>query len=152
QFWSDIDFVQQTTTMKFAQTRFLALTETKEKVLPIIFPAKCRRDFRLRTSELIDAGDVALTKCTQFICDLFRVFDLRTNQPDGKDKWKGCDLIPSVRQVPIVIVLTMLCAKTNCLITDEEAEHRPLPCAPSGHVVRCLGFDGSAPCLGYSRV
>src|SRR5438552_10551843 len=79
QIWSDLDFVQKTTTMKFAQPGFLAFTEIKEKVLPIIFSAERRRYFRLRKSELIDAGDVAITKSAQFICDLFCVFDFRAN-------------------------------------------------------------------------
>src|SRR5205823_5942532 len=91
QIWSDIDFVQKTTTMKFAQPGFLAFTEIKEKVPPIIFSAERRRYFRLGKSELLDAGDVAVTKCTQFTCDLFRVFDFRANQPEGEDKWKGCN-------------------------------------------------------------
>src|SRR5207248_9078456 len=69
QIWSDIDFVQKTTTMKFAQPGFFPLAEIKEKVLPIIFSAECRRDFRLRKSELIDPGNVAVTKCAQFIRD-----------------------------------------------------------------------------------
>src|SRR6266550_153400 len=125
------------------ETRFLALTEIKEKVLPIIFSAECRRDFRLRTSKLVDAGDVAVAKCTQFICDLFPVFDFRANQPEGKDKWKGCDLRPGIRQVPIVIALTMFCAKTDRLITDEQSEHRTLACAPSPKCFRgCLRFSG----------
>src|SRR5439155_22682418 len=41
-----------------------------------------------------------------------------------------------------MIALAMLCAKTDCLVTDEKAEHRPLACAPSGHAVRCLLFSG----------
>src|SRR6266480_3573081 len=77
--WSNIDFVQKTTTMKFTQPGFLAFTEIKEKVLPIIFPAERRRYFRLGKSELIDAGDVVVTKRAQFICDLFCVFDFRAN-------------------------------------------------------------------------
>src|SRR5437588_12098686 len=48
QIWSDLDFVQKTTTMKFAQPSFLAFTEIKEQVLPTIFSAERRRDFRLR--------------------------------------------------------------------------------------------------------
>src|SRR6476619_3465074 len=79
QIWSNIDFVQKTTTMKFTQPGFLAFTEIKEKVLPIIFPAERRRYFRSGKSELIDAGDVVVTKCAQFICDLFSVFDFRAN-------------------------------------------------------------------------
>src|SRR6267378_1089230 len=73
QIWSDIDFVQKTTAMKFTQPGFLAFTEIKEKMLPIIFSAEHRRYFRLRKSELIDVGDVAITKRAQFICDLFFV-------------------------------------------------------------------------------
>src|SRR5437764_5270368 len=53
QFWSDIDFVQKTMAMKFAQTGFLALTEIKEKVFPIIFSTERRRDFRLRRDEIV---------------------------------------------------------------------------------------------------
>src|SRR6476660_2848785 len=41
-FQSDIDFVQQTTPMEFAQTCFLALTEIKEKMFAIIFSAELR--------------------------------------------------------------------------------------------------------------
>src|SRR6267143_405674 len=74
QIWSNIDFVQKTTTMKFTQPGFLAFTEIKEKMLPVIFSAERRRYFRLRKSELIDVGDVAITKSAQFICDLFCVF------------------------------------------------------------------------------
>ena len=65
--------------MKFAQPGFLAFTEIKEKVFPIIFPAERRRYFRLGKSELIDAGDVVVTKRAQFFCDLFCVFDFRAN-------------------------------------------------------------------------
>src|SRR6266576_5835212 len=79
QIWSNIDSVQKTTTMKFTQPGFLAFTEIKEKVLPIIFPAERRRYFRWGKSELIDAGDVVVTKRAQFICDLFCVFDFRAN-------------------------------------------------------------------------
>src|SRR5438309_5699769 len=79
QIWSDLNFVQKTTTMKFAQPGFLAFTEIKEKVLPIIFPAERRRYFRWGKSELIEAGDVVVTKRAQFIRDLFCVFDFRAN-------------------------------------------------------------------------
>src|SRR5438309_6930219 len=129
QICSDLNFVQKTTTMKFAQPGFLAFTEINEKVLPIIFSAECRRYFRLRKSELIDAGDVAITKCAQFICDLFRVYDFRANQPKRENEWKRCSLRPGFCQIPIAIALGVLCAKTNCMVTDEEVEHRPLACA-----------------------
>src|SRR5438128_4941338 len=137
QFRGDIDFVQKTTTMKFAQPGFFPLAKIKEKVLPIIFSAERWRDLRLRKCELIDPGNVAVTKCAQFIRDLFRVFDLRANQPKGENKWKRRNLHPGFRQVPIVIVLAMLCTKMNCVVTDEETEHMPLACTPSGYFVRC---------------
>src|SRR5947207_13696728 len=62
QFWSDIDFVQKTMTMKFAQARFLALTEIKEKVLPIIFSAGRRRYFRSRTDEIVQIYNDVVAK------------------------------------------------------------------------------------------
>src|SRR6266699_6445448 len=81
QFWSDIDFVQKTITMKFAQARFLALTEIKEKVLPIIFSAERRRDYRLRRDEIVQIFQVVVAKLPQDIGNFVRVIDFRANQP-----------------------------------------------------------------------
>src|SRR5437588_3187327 len=149
QIWSDIDFVQKTTTMKFAQPGFFAFTEIKEKVPPIIFSAERRRYFRLGKSELLDAGDVAVTKCTQFTCNLFRVFDFRTNQPEGEDKWKGCNLSPSFRQVPIVKAFAMFRAKTNRLVTDEKMNKGRWPVGPADMLSRGPG-SGAASTIGHS--
>src|SRR5438105_5848749 len=145
QFWSDIDFVSKTMMMKFAQTRFLALTEIEEKVILIIFSAELRRNFRLCRDEVIHFFQVVIAEPPQVVGNFFRVVGFWSNQPKRENEWKIDYLFPFFAQIPKAVV-GMLLPKSNCLITDEQTEHGPLACAPSGHAVRCLSFNGSAPC------
>src|SRR6266700_4835332 len=119
QFWSDIDFVQKTMTMKFAQARFLALTEIKEKVLPIIFSAGRRRYFRLRPDEIVQIFQVVVAKPAQSIGNFFRLLDFRSNQPKRENEWKMDGVFPFFSQIPKTVIL-MLFLKSNRLITDEQ--------------------------------
>src|SRR5438105_13432862 len=94
-------------------------------MLPIIFSAECRRDFRLRKREFIDASDIVFSKRAQFVCELFCVFDFRTNQPEGEDKWKGSGLRPGFGQVPIWITLAVRGPKTTCMAAEEIPRRAP---------------------------
>src|SRR5438309_3596475 len=86
QIWSNIDFVQKTTTMKFTQPGFLAFTEIKKKVLPIIFSAERRRYFRLRRDEIVQAFQVVVAELSQGVGNLLRVVDFRSNQPKRENE------------------------------------------------------------------
>src|SRR5207249_3917258 len=98
QFWSDIDFVQKTVTMKFAQTGFLALTEIKEKLLAIIFSTEFGRDFRLRQDEIVQFFQIVIAELPQLVGNFLRILDFWSNQPEGEDKRKRCDLRPGFRK------------------------------------------------------
>src|SRR5437764_9171405 len=119
QFWSDIDFVQKTMKMKFAQPGLFGLSEIKEKVLPIIFSAERRLDFRLRRDEIVQFFQVVIAKPAQSIGNFFRLLDFRSNQPKRENEWKIDGVFPFFAQIP-KLVIGMLFPKSNRLITDEQ--------------------------------
>jgi hypothetical protein len=117
-FWSNIDFVQKTAPMKFAQTCLLAFTQIEEEMLLIIFSAELRRDIRLRRDDIVQVFQVVIADPPQGVGNLLRVLDFWSNQPKRENEWKIGDIFPFFAQIP-ESVIGILLSKSNCLITDE---------------------------------